>query len=224
MLVSDFIQEVNDVLRSIDDDVPTTGTEEYNYWIRTANRIRRTLYRDVTKTWASTYAVLNVGTVAASATPTFNLSATFLSAAVNPYIIDLEGHRHELELKKPKEVNPDKRQVFIAGQSPQVFTFSQPITADETIIGGTLYLPGYFQPAAFDSDGDTVVVDDEDWLITATAAKIAAGDLTYEDRAPDLNSEANSLYSQMIKNNRRGVYSQGRITPTNVKRITTPDR
>lgn len=224
MLVSDFIQEVNDTLRSIDDDVPTTGTDEYNYWIRTANRIRRNLYRDTSKTWASTYAVANLGAVTVSATPTFNIGATFLAPAIKPYIIDLEGNRHDIELKKPKEIDVDKRQAFIAGQNPQVLTLSKPVVTGESIVGGTLYLPGYFQPAAFDDDADTVVIDDPDWLITATAAKIAAGDLTYEDRTADLNAEANALYTQMIRNNRRGVYNSGRITPTSVRRITNPDR
>ena len=222
MLVSEFILEINDTLRSIEDDAPISGSEEYDYWLRTAVRLRRNLYRDVTKTWASTWQVLELGTVSASTAPSFDIDEEFLGASDSCYIITTDGQRHDYKIVKPKERNVNRQEVYIAGADPQSLFFSQPILADTNIVGGSLYLPGYFMPDPFVRDTDTVVVDDPDWLIVATAAKIAAGDLTYEDRTADLNAEANSLWLQMLKNNRRGTYNNPRKTPYNVHRITSP--
>lgn len=224
MQVSDFIQEVNDALRGVDDDAPSSGTDEFNYWLRIANRLRRNLYRDASKQWAATFEVLELGAVSATTEATFDLDDEVISPASTCYVLTSEGHRHDFEIIKPQEVNYSKQQVYIAGRDPQTLYFTKEITSDDQIVGGTLYLPGYVMPEDFTNENETIIIDDPDWLITATAAKIAFNDLTYEDKYPDLNSEANSLYNQMVKNNRRGTYGNPRKSPYDVPKLKSADR
>ena len=226
MLVPEFITLVNDALRGTDDDAPNANTDDWSYWLRTANRLRRNLYNDTKSLWPATYTKVNVGTITVDADLEFTLNSKFLAAANQPYIITLDGQRVNLTLLKPEEAagNYLERTVFITGAQPQKLTFSKEIVTGENIVGGTLYLPGYFMPDDMTDDGDTVVVDDPDWLVVATAAKIAFNDITYEDKSSDLVAEANSLYTQMTSNRRKGVYGYARTTPTNVRRITGPTR
>lgn len=223
MLVSELITRVNYVLRGIDDDAPTEGTAEYNYWLDTYNRKKDELYRDVTKLWSSSYAVLEVGSITASETPSFELEAEFLAPANYAYIIDAEDHRTEYEIIKPQELNINKQQIYIAG-NPQTLYFSQEIQSDAQIIDGTLYLPGYFMPDDVTASGEEILIDDPNWAVMAVAAEIAFNDLTFEDKYPDLNNKANALYIQMVKRNRRGTYGSPRVSPYNVRKIRSPER
>jgi hypothetical protein len=219
MLVSAFLTNVNDALRALDDDTPTFGTDEAEYWLRVANRKKNELYEDVTKSWASTYAVLDLGAIVAAASPSYNISATFLAPANKAYVVDTDDHRHEYTIIKPEAQNSNAQAVFVAGQNPQKLYFTQEIIASSQIVGGTLYLPGYFIPANMTASDGTVPVDDPYWLVMATASEIAFNDLTYEDKAPDLNAKANALYDLMVAKNRRGTYNNPTVSPTNVTRI-----
>lgn len=222
MFTSDFIINVNDTLRGTDDDPPAAGTDEFDYWLRVANRVRSDVYSDTSKAWASTYAVLNLGAVSASATPIYNLGATFLSPANDAYVLDASSRRTDFKIIKPQEKDPRYQQVYIASINPQKLYFTQEILAAHQIVGGTLYLPGYFMPADLtgdDAEAEVVIVDYDNWLIVATAAQLAFNDLTYEDKFTDLNNRANSLYKQMVSLNRRGTYDNPRQTPYNVPRI-----
>ena len=219
MLVSEFMSEVNDNLRGIDDDAPVADSTEWQYWLRVANRIRRTLYRDLSKSWPATYTLAEIGTIAASTDPTFDLEEEYLGPANDAYVIDLEGHRRDFKIIKPQEKDYRQQEVFVAGADPQVLSFTKEIITGDAMIGGTLFLPAYFMPDDMANASDTVVVDDPDWLAMATASEIAFGDITYEDKAPDINNKANTLYKAMIQNNMRGTYGNARITPTRVQRI-----
>lgn len=213
---TDFLQATNDVLRGTDDDPPVIGTDEASYWLRTANRIRRNLYRNASLQLVGSYQVLELGTVSASAAPSFDLDDNFIAPAESCYVIDSSGSRHDFKVIKPQQREPQTQSVFIAGQDPQTLFFSSAITSTQNYIGGKLFLPAYVMPDDMStaSGSATVVVDDPDWLVIATAAKLAFGDITYEDKVADLNAEANALYNVMIKNNRRGSYGNTRTTPT----------
>lgn len=216
---TDFLQATNDVLRGTDDDPPVIGTDEASYWLRTASRLRRNLYRNAHYNLESSYQVLDLGTISASVAPAFDLDENFIGAANTAYVIGTDGHRTDFDIVKPQAKNQYIQQVFIAGLDPNVLYFSNEILAADNIIGGTLYLPSYVLPddIGTTSGNTTITVDDTDWLVIATAAKIAFGDITYEDKVADLNAEANSLYAVMIKNNNRGTYGNPRVTPTNLK-------
>lgn len=216
----EFIQYVNDALRGADDDPPASGTDEYDLWMRTASRLNRTRARDISKQWRSDYQVLNLGTITASSTPTFDLDDTFLGAAAGVYAINpTTDARTDFVLIQPQNTDYLNQAVYIAGNDPQVLTFTKEITSSENYVGATLYLPAYVLPDDITADGDTIVCDDPDWLVVATAAKIAFSDITYEDKTADLNAEANFLYSQMTKNNRRGTAGNPRTSRYNTVRI-----
>lgn len=221
MIVTDFLTLVNDSFRGTDDVAPTVGTDDANYWLRTASRIKRSLYRDVARQWDSTYQVLSLGTISVSAAPSFSLPAGYLGAASSCYVIDTSGSRHDFAIVEAQDGNYLKQAVFIAGQNPQNLFFTKAITANEGYVGGTLYLPAYVLPANIDgtSGSNTVAVDDPDWLAVATAAKLAFSDITYEEKAPDLQAEANALYKQMLSTNRRGTAGNPRKSRYNVTRI-----
>jgi hypothetical protein len=219
MTTADFIQEINDKLRALDDEAPSSGSDEFLYWLRIANRVRRNLYKDTKKQWSATFQVVEVGTISASTAPTFDLEDTFLSPASGCYVITTEDVRHDFDIVEPQDSSHNTQQCYIAGDDPKILYFTQEIAASNQIVGGTLYLPAYVMPDAIASTG-TVVCDDPDWLVVATAAQIAAGDLTYEDKVGDLNAEANSLYKQMTSTNRGGVAGKPRTSKYDVPSIS----
>ena len=90
-------------------------------------------------------------------------------------------------------------------------------------MGGTLYVPGYYRPADLTQASDTLNVPDPYWAVMAVAAEVAASDVVYEDKEANLNAKANALYMQMGRDNRRGTYASPSVSPTNVKRIRTPE-
>lgn len=82
MKFSTWITRVNYALRGIDDDAPAVGTEEANYWGDTLNRIKDTLYRDLTKQWRASYketTPIEAGTVATTGTTTLTGTNTFFT-------------------------------------------------------------------------------------------------------------------------------------------------
>lgn len=222
MTLQNFITRVNYRLRGTDDDAPTAATDEYTYWVDTLNMKKDELYQDVAKQWSNTYQVLALGTIAASTEPTFDLDDTFLSAANKAYVIDTNNQRHPLDIIKAQEdVDDSKQQVFVAGQDPQTLYFTKAIIAGDSLIGGTLYLPAYVMPDDVSATSATafIPIPDPNWAVLAVAAELAGNDLTYEDRAPDLNAKANNLYKLMTKKSSRGTYGNPRKTPYNMTRI-----
>lgn len=222
MLVSEFLTKVNYSLRGIDDDTPDFGGDEASYWLDTLNRKINELYQD-SKNWGHIYEVNSLGVVTASASPSYNLPSDFLYIE-EVYIIDTDSKRHNLTLIKPEERNEYNRCVFVAGLNPQKLYFTGEIEATEDIVGGTLYVTGYFMPAELDADDDVLPLPDPNWGVAAVAAEIAFGDITYEDKAESLNAKANYLYGLMTKKNRKGTYKNPRVTPYNVKRIGVIER
>jgi len=120
---------------------------------------------------------------------------------------------------KPQERDRFVDEVYLSGRNPQTLTFYDDIESTSNLVGGTLKIVGYYLPTELTSDTDLIVVDDPYWLVYATASELAFNDITYSDKAPDLNAKANSLYSGMVSINRRGTSNYPRIARTNVKRI-----
>lgn len=221
MNLNTFIQRVSYRLQGLDDDAPQAGTDAWNYWVDTLNMKKDELYADVTKQWSNTYQVLELGTVAAGTEVTFDLDETFLSAASTCYVIDLNGQRHDFQIVKPQEIDIYTQQVFIAGEDPELLYFSKEVKTDDQIVGGTLYLPAYVLPDDILPTQTTATINlpDPNWGVYTVAAEIAAGDLTYEAKEPNLTAKANNLYSLMTRNSRRGTYGNPRRSKTSVVRI-----
>ena len=94
------------------------------------------------------------------------------------------------------------------------------IKTGENIVGGTLYLPGYYLPDDLTTGADELLVPNPDWLVMATASEIAFNDIVYEDKSADINAKANALYQAMVANNRRAVFNQPITTTYNGYRIS----
>lgn len=223
MIVSEAMDEINDSLRGLDDVTPTEGSDEWNYWLRIMVRKISELYR-ANLDLSDIYEVRDVGQIIASAAPEFDLDDEFISASDSVYCVDSDGKRTDFTLIQPKEKDPLKRNVFIAGKNPKRLYFTNAIVTGEQIIGATLYVPGYYLPEALSDASDDIPVSDPYWLTTATAAEIAFNDLVYEDKALDLNAKANALYTQIVSLNRGNTYGNTRKVPTRVTRISDTRR
>lgn len=231
MTLSNWIKETNYNLRGTDDDSPSLGDDEWVMWVTFLNKFKDDMYDDVDKNWQSAYDDRQIGAIIAATSPSFNLTGTvdakdlsqFIAPEKQAYVIDLQGNYHYFDIRKAFEVSRNKQEVYISGQNPRKVRFSAAILANDAIVGGTLYLPGYWRPNDIDPEGEedpdtiTISVDDPHWLSMRVAAAVAEGDITYEDKFPDLLGQANTMYKKMGRRNRRGTSTtprQGRtITP-----------
>jgi len=218
MILSTLFDHINNAYRGSDDDAPVAGTADYDLWLNTTNRKISEWAKDSKNVWKSLWAIENVGTVVAG-TQNYNLSATLLQGSDRVIITTTGGDDVEYRLVEPQERGRYANSCYISGANPQVLSFFDDIVAGADIVGGTIFLPGYFAPVDLDAAADTIPVDDPYWLVLAVASELAFNDLTYESKAGDLNAKANSLYQQMATMNRRGTNNNPRVARTNVNRI-----
>jgi len=224
MTVSEFLVDTNYVLRGIDDDAPSFGTEEALQWVAALNRVKRRLFRNSKVLFDETWEVKSLGAITATATPTFNCDATLIAPSDEVYAVDSNSQTIWYDMTSARRRPKQGRQFYLAGMNPKVLYCSNAIAADEDIVTGELFLPGYYMPADVTASDDTVPLPDPDWGVMAVAAEIAFNDITYEDKSADLNTKANELYMQMIRTNRRNTYNSPKAIPTNVNRIRGTER
>lgn len=225
MNVSDFLQYTNDALRGTDEDAPNIGTDEANLWLRTLNRVKNQLYQNTKVLWDETWQVKSLGTVTASATPSYgtDTTTTLIAPSDQVLVVDTNSQNVYYDIIKPRERPRNGRVFYVSGMNPQTLKCTNAIAATEDIVGGTLYLPGYYMPADIDvttEDGtSTIPFLDPYYAVLAVASEIAFGDLTFEDKSVDLAGKANVLYMQMVRKNRRNTYGNARPVANDVKRI-----
>jgi hypothetical protein len=224
MIVSDAMNEINDAFRGLDDVVPIEGSDEWNYWLRTLNKKKNELYLNSKINLSDIWDVKDVGTIAADAAPSFTLADSFIGPSDSIYCVDADGRRTDFDIIPPRERDPLKRNVFIAGNNPKTLYFTNAILAGEPIVGATLSVPGYYLPDDVANDNDDLPFNDPQWVIMAAAAEIAFNDLVYEDKAPDLQTEADTLWQQMMSTDRVDTYGNSRKIPVRVWRIPKPTR
>lgn len=226
MIVSEFLTHVNYALRGTDDDSPTISTEESDYWLETLNRKKNELFQDTKVLFDETWEVKSLGAISASATPSYNTNSTLIAPSDYVYAIDTNSNKVYYKLVKPRERPTTGRAFYLAGMNPQVLYCSNEILSTEDIVGGTLYLPGYYMPADVDITdvSDTIPLPDPYWGVLAVAAEIAGSDITYEDKEQNLNAKANNLYMKMIRKNRRGTYGDAKKPPIETYRIPNTER
>jgi len=135
------------------------------------------------------------------------------------YVAKTDGRNTYYDLIKPEEATDVLRRVHISGQHPQVLTFTNTIASGDAIVGGTLIVPGYYMPDDVSETTDLIPLPNPDWAVMAVASEIAFNDITYEDKAPDLNAKANALYRQMVSKSRKGTRGNPQQTPSKVYKI-----
>jgi hypothetical protein len=285
MTLLEAITRINYALRGTDDDAPTIGAEEADYWVSLLNRKKDELYQDVARQWSFVYKSTSpneTGTVATAGTTTLTGTGTFftdynvgdtitvdgetartiativsdtsltvtlafsntasaktftrdtiiktgvqsysvhrslLGLSDQVYVVDTNDNKVYLDLVHPQEVDRVNQQVHLSGGNPQLLTFTLDLASTDSLIGGSLVLPGYYLPADISTATELLPVPDPNWLAIATASEIAFADIVYEDRAEALNARANALWKQMVSANRRATYGSSRKTPYNTYRI-----
>lgn len=225
MTVGDWLVAVNDAFRGTDEDAPDIGSADADLWIRTLNRKKNELYNNTKVLFDETWSDESVGVVAAEVAPSFDLDTDFITLSDYVYVLDTSGNKHYYDIVKPRQRPTSGRQFYVAGMNPKVLYCSNEIESTENIIGGELYVPGYYMPAdmSLTDENDVVRLPDPYWGVLAVAAEVAGNDITYEDKEANLNAKANALYSQMVRNNRRGTYGKGKVSPTNMYRIRSTE-
>lgn len=154
----------------------------------------------------------------------YSLNRAFISPSDKLYVLTTDNNKIFLNYKKPQENDYTNRQVDITGVNPRVLSFTDDIESTEDIVGGELFVPGYYMPADISDEDDLLPVPDPNWLVAAVAAEVSSTDIVYEDRQENLTAKANYLYKLMNAKNRRGVYGNAKQIPNNVRRITSPGR
>lgn len=228
MTLSEFLIRVSYALRGTDDDAPTIGDGgEGDYWVSLLNQKKDELYEDVTKNWTFSYGVESIGVVSASVTPSYDLPTSFIALSGDGgaknggvYVITTDGNRLDIPVIQPERRNPDYREAFIAGFNPQKLYITNEIVAGEQIVGGTVYVPGYYMPEDIGSDADVIPFPDPQYAVYAVASEIAFNDITYEDKTADLSAKAGDRYEKMVNKNRMQISNGTRGLKTNVRRIS----
>ena len=211
MTLTEGITRINYALRGIDDDAPNATTDEYVYWLSLLNKKQDELYSDTTKNWNLAYSYASLGAVT-SATTSVPVATNFMSASDKAvFVSTADSTEKKLAIVK---ANDRTNGVYLGGNPLALYIPTSTITED-----GTLYLPGYYQPAYPVDPTDLIPLPDPNWGVTAVAAEIAFSDITYEDKAEALQARANFLYGLMAKNNRSGTFQNPRTTPYNITRI-----
>lgn len=194
--------------------------------VRTIASITSDTSLDVTIAFSTTASTLTYyhATIIQSGIQSYSLPRTFSHPSDRAIVSTLNSGILYYKIGKPQERERYENEVYISSALPQEATFYSTIdtTHNDNLLGGTLKVPGYYIPADFTTATDTVTIDDPYWLVYAVASELAFNDITYSDKAPDLNNKANSLYSKMITNNRRGTNNNPRQARTNVNRILDP--
>lgn len=217
MVLSELIVRINDAFRG-DETSPVAGTDEYAYWLRTANRKVSEWARDTKQNWRSNFDIVEAGTIAVG-TQAYDLDDTLLQPSDYVIVTPTTGVDIRYTLASPQERERYTNSAYVSGRDPQILTFYDDILTGNQIVGGTLKVPGYYLPDTMAIASDVVPVDDPNWLVLATASELAFNDITYEDKYVDLNTKANALYAQMVSANRKGSSGYPRQARTAVRRI-----
>lgn len=161
--------------------------------------------------------------IIATGVQSYNLSRRFLIPSDMAYVTDTDDVRHYLTIIAPQERSTLTQQVYLSGETPECLTFTSTIESTDAMVGGVLTVPAYYSPVALDDDDDIVPLPLPQWGVMAVASEIAFADITFEDKAPDLQAKANALYAQMSARNRKGTYGNPRKSAYNVPKIRGTD-
>lgn len=148
--------------------------------------------------------------VIATGVKTYNLHRNFIYASDTAYVTLASGDEVYFDLIKPQERNNVTQELFVSGVNPKVLNFSKTIESTDSIVGGTLVVPGYYLPADVSAATDEIPLIHPDWGVLATATEIAFNDVVYEEKAPDLNAKANAEYATLKALNEAGSYGNPR--------------
>jgi len=184
---------------------PVEGTTKYAYMLSTANDLIEEWARDGNQTWASLWELRNEGSVSTSTD--YFLDDDFIKPSDFIYVETDDAQRAYFDIQKPQSRSRYGRSVYVS-QNPGVLSFVEALPEDSTLIGGTLWVAGYWVPQELVNANDTVVVDNPQWLIYAIAAELARNDPAKTNQYGNLQGRANDLYENMVSRNISNGFGQ----------------
>ena len=215
MLVSTLFDEINQNYRGSDDVAPTEGTTDADSWLIVINQKKDQWATDPFESWSSLFVERNLSATVVAGDDTYALDTDFIRVSDRIYVTDTSGNKHHFLVIAPEE-RDIKDGVYIVGHT---LYFNGNTPTGTALAGGTITVPGYYLPDDLTAFSDTVPVDDPHWLAKEVAAQLAFNDVSYEDKAPDIQGQANDLYIKMKQANRDSNALSMRTIPTNVQRI-----
>lgn len=218
MTVDEAITKINYALRGIDDDAPTSGDDEYSYWLSVLNSKKDEYAQDIKQRWAELFDVQPLADVVALGVQQYDIPTTFLAPSDELYVTHTDGQNSYFDIIKPQQRQRyGIRQAYISGINPKTLNFTTDFVSGDLPIGGTIYLPGFYRPADMTDGSDVLPFSDPHWGVMAAAAEIAFNDVVYETKAADLTEKANDLYRKMAQANRALTYGNGRRAAYNTQ-------
>jgi hypothetical protein len=193
--------------------------------VRTIDTITSDTALTVSVAFSNTASALTFtrNTIIDNGVSTYSLHRSFIAPANKAYITTTSGDDVYVDFISPREQIGTSRKVYVSGINPKILSFTDDIETDEDIVGGQLFVPGYYMPSDLSLETDELPIADPYWAVMAVAAEIAFSDITYEDKVDGLTTKANALYMQMVRNSRRGTYNNPRTTPVHVQRIRSTE-
>lgn len=219
MLASDFLNEVYVKYRGkIASRTPAWGSDKAIVAIGIANSKKNEWATDPRNKWDSLFDIVSMGTIS-TGTSTYDLDDSFFMASDYAKVVLTNGEYVEYPIVKPQQRNLSSGQsLYIHGSDPRKITFTQ--TIDDSLDGGTLYIPGYYIPADMTLSTSVVPVDNPQWLVYVTAAELARNDPAKDDQYPTLLGTANDLYVKMSNANNDTGFLQFNSIVNNMPQVS----
>lgn len=213
MILSELVNEVYLAYRGKLSNVPAAGTEKYNRILLIANRNVRQWALDSTVDWPSRYEQRVIGTTSIG-TQSYELDDDIVRISDYVRLVDANNQVKYSTAFKPQTTAAMTTGCYISGTDPKQLTFIDVI--GETLDGLSITVPCYTLPDDMINPGDTVLIDNPQWLIYATAAELARNDYSKEEQYSNLQGIANDLYANMKSDAEANAYSQPNGVPNNM--------
>lgn len=203
MVVSDFVPAV--ILRA--EGKTSTSVSGDTKWMKVlgiANLQILNWQDEPDVDWGSLYnRALAIGTVTATDTFALDLDTlrTISSTFGDPVRITWTNTNGTTSYTDYDIINYDALKEYPDGnycaQIGSNLVFNQPFLTTAAEFGGTITVPALLYADSIAADGDTIPVDNPNWLVVATAAEYIRTDVTRQNQYPNLAAEANSIMERM---------------------------
>jgi len=213
MTLAELVNETFLAYRGKLTNVPTTGSEKYSRILYLINRNQRQWALDSNVDWPSRYEIRTIGTTS-TGTQSYDLDDDIVRLSDYVQLVPTTGSTSFVTVIKPQATAGVANGCYISGNDPKQITFLTDITASNT--GRSIVVPCFTMPDDLVSSGDTVAVDNPQWLIYATAAELARNDPSKEDGYGNLQGIANDLYQNMVNEAESSSFLQPNGVPNNM--------
>lgn len=213
MILSEAVNDIYLAYRGKLSNVPAAGTEKYNRILTIINRNQRQWAKDSTVDWPSRFEVRQLGTTA-TGTQVYDIDDDIIRPSDYVQLVDANNNKRTIQILKPQTVALATEGCYVSGTDPLQLTFVT--TIGDSLSGLTIQMPCYTMPDDYTSPNDTIIIDNPQWLIYATAAELARNDYSKEEQYSNLQGIANDLYANMKSDAEVNAYSQPNGVPNNL--------